>query len=83
MIERTDMIGQLEEADRRMRASGLQRQWFAGADEAIFGVAGETNGALLEAILKATRYVDADCCNLLRHGACCHCVSHMLIQLFA
>ena len=46
MIERTDMIGQLEEADRRMRASGLQRQWFAGADEAIFGVAGETNGTL-------------------------------------
>eukprot|EP00973_Karenia_brevis_P005272 721886-Karenia_brevis.AAC.1 len=67
MRDRESVISRLEEADRRMRNSGLQREWFKGADEKITAVAGCVNGALLEALLQATDYADVGCCELFRH----------------
>ena len=66
--EREFMTCQLEEADRRMRASGLHRSWFQSSDDATVQVAGGCNGCLFEALLKATKYSDWECCDLLRHG---------------
>eukprot|EP00973_Karenia_brevis_P093203 12416188-Karenia_brevis.AAC.1 len=67
--EREQMVNKLEEADRSMRASGLQKRWFSESDEATRGVASNCNGALLEILLKATKYDDWECCYMLRHGA--------------
>ncbi len=62
------MISQLEEIDQRMRASGWQKRWFDASDEKVTAVASKANGALIEALLHATGYVDVECCNLFQHG---------------
>eukprot|EP00973_Karenia_brevis_P067448 9381602-Karenia_brevis.AAC.1 len=61
MHEPEAFIVKLEEADKRMREWGFLGQWFGTADEQIRGVAGDVNGALFEALLKSTEYVDVDC----------------------
>ena len=68
MEERESVISKLEEADMRMRASGLQRGWFANSDKKVYAVAGHCNGVLLETLLRATNYSDWEACNLLRNG---------------
>ena len=51
-----------------MRASGLQRRWFGAPGSEVLAVAGQVNAVLLEALLKATDYVDVACCELFRKG---------------
>ena len=63
------MIESLEQADARMRSSGLCRQWFGAADEITMGVSGGCNGHLFEELLKASQYKDVECALLLKEGS--------------
>eukprot|EP00973_Karenia_brevis_P051953 7217020-Karenia_brevis.AAC.1 len=56
--DRESVISSLEEADRRMRRSGVQRKWFQGTDERVLGEAGGVNGTLPEALLRSSGYCD-------------------------
>ena len=69
---RADTIFSIEEADRRMRQSGLCEEWFAGADVATRQVAGGANGHLFQTLLKASGYHDVACVDSLREGRLDH-----------
>ena len=62
------MISKLEQANIAMKQSGLYDTWFGDADLELRGVTKEVNGALFEALLRATKYSDVECVELLRSG---------------
>ena len=64
------MIESLENADARMRKSGLCRKWFGAADEITMAVSGGCNGHLFEELLQASQYKDSECARLLKNGLC-------------
>ena len=55
-----------------MRASGMCKEWFQGADQGVMGVAGSVCGPLLEQLLATTGYHDVACADLFRYGASYH-----------
>ena len=69
IAEREEVISQLERADALMRASGMCTEWFAECDREMRAVVGASNGQLFEQLLKACKYKDAQCVELLRKGA--------------
>ena len=66
--KREGMIAAIEEADMKSRRSGKCREWFGDADEHIRKVAGNANGYLFETLLRAAKYNDVRCVELLRTG---------------
>ena len=70
------MMRSLEEADARLRDSGISAEWFRRCDDTTLAVSGQCNGHLFEQLLRASGYVDVDCVNLLREGRSTGC-SHM------
>ena len=73
--EREGMIAALEEAGRRMWASGLAEKWYEGVDPMLRAAAGQVNGHLLEQLLRATGYHDWRCAHLFREGVFVYCES--------
>ena len=72
VIERREaMIAKIEEADSRMRQSGLAAEWFTGVDAGVQGVAGAANGELLEQLATLTEFRDKGAVECLRKGLPC------------
>ena len=69
--EREQILEQLELADEVMRETGFHKSWYEGADEGVKAVSGESNGRLLETLLKAAGYHDVACVYLLKGECAC------------
>ena len=65
---REQMIGAIEEADARMRKSGVCESWYEQTSPDVRKVAGETNGRLFASLLAATEYCDVEAADLFRRG---------------
>ena len=83
MAFREGVISKLELADEKMRANGIVDAWFRGSDVHVQSVAGAYNGHLLQSLLEATGYIDAECVELLRRGVHCRwyqlCMQHIIV----
>jgi hypothetical protein len=69
MQKREAMISQIEEADTKMKLSGLRNDWLAAADAGVRGVVAEANGELFEQLAARSGFRDAGAAPLLREGA--------------
>ena len=69
MGERERMTVAIEQMARDQHASGRCARWFARADAATMGVAGEACGSLLADLAEFIAYSDASCVDSLRDGA--------------
>ena len=70
--KRLAIIKQLQEADRRQRAAGAVKRWFAEADSEMVKVCGDTNGYLFESLLRELGYHDVECVDVFRAGSLPH-----------
>ena len=66
---REKVMTQLEEAGARMKACGACDAWFGTADSSTRNVVGDSNGMLLEQLIKLSEHADTKCADLLRYGA--------------
>lgn len=66
---RERVMTQLEEAGARMKACGASEAWFGTADSSTRNVVGDSNGMLLEQLIKLSEHTDTKCADLLRLGA--------------
>ena len=55
-------------AGAALSKSGWKQRWFRNADAVTMAVVRDSNGHLLEQLLKATGYQDVACVELLREG---------------
>ena len=67
--KRLAIIKQLQEADRRQRAAGAVKRWYAEADSETVKVSGDTNGYLFECLLRELGYHDVECVEVFRAGS--------------
>ena len=65
---RNEVIEAFEEADRRMRNSGMLEKWYEGCHEDVRKVCAGTNGKLFCDLLEKAKYKDADAVQMLRRG---------------
>ena len=52
-----------------MSMMGMRQEWFSEADEAVVGVAGQSNGPLFTQLLEASGHTDVRAAEMLRVGA--------------